>query len=379
MRETKIIVVTKKELIKFIDFPDTLYINDDKYVPYMRADLKKTLKQLLFDEKSYTALLAVDENGKAHGRVLFTIDKNKQLKTDKCGFFALYDCEDNLETSRMLLGEMVRRLKEMGAEYVSGTYFPYDPDNRRGIMIKGFERAPLIFTSYNPPYYDAQICDAGFEKHADTYEFTAAFSEKTFARFERVVDFSNRHFRFHVDTLDLKNIERDIDDVCAVMQAATNEIVYQEAPSRETIENIFREWKSFIEPSLILIARKDDDNTPIGIAVSLPDYFQVFRKMRGRLDLRGILAMLTERKKIHSFRGILQYVIPEYQKFGVLPAMYLKMNESAKKLNMDYAEAGTIMENNRASIAPLEAAGAELSRIYRIYYKKISGDENADN
>ena len=367
----KIIEVTKKELMKFIDFPDALYKNDDKFVPYMRGDLKKTLTKLLFEDKNYTALLAVDENGKAHGRVLFTIDKNKQLKTEKCGFFALYECEDDLEISHLLLDDMVKRLTAIGAEYVSGTYFPYDPDNRRGIMIKGFERAPLIVTSYNPPYYDRQMTDAGFEKHADTYEFTGQFTDETLARFEKVVDFSRRHCHFHVDTIDLNNIERDIDDVCSVMQQATNEIVYQEAPSRETIENIFREWKSFIEPSLILIARKDEDNSPIGIAISLPDYFQVFRKMRGRLDPRGIFAMLTERKKIRSYRGILQYVIPEYQKFGVLPAMYIKMNESAKKLNMDYAEAGTIMENNRASIAPLEAAGAELSRIYRIYYKKI--------
>ena len=38
---------------------------------------------------------------------------------------------------------------------------------------------------------------------------------------------------------------------------------------------------------------------------------------------------------------------------------------------MTYSEAGTIMENNRDSISPLENAGAALERIYRIYYKKL--------
>ena len=36
-------IVDKKRLKAFINFPDELYADDDNYVPYMRADIKKTV------------------------------------------------------------------------------------------------------------------------------------------------------------------------------------------------------------------------------------------------------------------------------------------------------------------------------------------------
>lgn len=369
----KIIKVTSADVKRFVDFPDKLYHGDPNYVPYMRADLRRTLKKLLFDEATYTALLAENERGEVVGRVLFTIDRDKQLQTERCGFFSMYECIDDREVSRALLGEMRRILQEQGAEYISGTYFPYDQDNRRGIMVKGFERPPLIFTSYNPPYYEAQMLDAGFAKLIDTYEFAITPDEAAMRRFKKLSDYAMRRYDFHVDTADFQNIDRDIDDVCAVMQAATNEINYQEAPRREVLARMLTEWKRFIDPDFILIARSNADNTPLGFGVALPDYFHVFRKMRGRLDLVSLVVLAIERNNIHSLRNILQYVVPEWQGKGILPAIYIRMYYAAKKHEMDYIEAGTVIENNQASIAPLEASGGKIARIYRIYYQKLEG------
>lgn len=365
----QVVEVDKKLIKSFVNFPSKLYKNDANFVPYMLADQTKVLKKLLLTDKTYTALLVV-EGKEVLARVLFTIDKNKQLRTEKCGFFSMFECVNNQEVCNMLLDEMKRRLVAMGAEYISGTYFPFDQDNRRGILIQGFHRPPLIFTSYNFPYYNDLLVNYGMEKQTDALEYTIDRNSTDVARLVRLSEFTQNRFGFHVDTLDWKNLERDIDDFYQVMQSATNEIIYQDAPSKDALYNIVKQWKMYLNKDFILIARTND-NKPIGVAMALPDFFQVFRKMRGKLDLKGVCVFLRERKKIKSIRAMLQYVIPEYQAKGAVVALYEKMLHSVDKYKINYIEAGTIMEANTQANSAIQALGGSISRVYRIYYLKL--------
>ena len=367
----KILRVNKKLIKTFVAFPDKLYAGDDNYVPYIKSDLTRTLRKLLLDDKTYDALLVV-EGKQVLGRILLTVDKDKQLNTEKCGFFAMFECVDNQDACNMLLDESVKLLKDRGAEYISGTYYPYDQDNRRGILVKGFDAPPLIFTSYNKTYYHTLLTGYGMKKHADTFEYKLELDKVTqYERAKRVANFSERKFHYHVDTVDWSRVDADIEDVHKVMAAATTEIIYQDAPSIETLKAIVKGWKTYLNKNYLLIARSDDTNEPLGVAIALPDYFQVFKKMRGRTNLRGLLTFLRERKKITSARAILQYVIPRYQATGVTISMYCKLFENMLDDGITYLECGTIMENNVQSNDALKAVGAELARVYRIYYKEI--------
>ena len=131
----KTAVLTKNRLDDFLDFPERLYEGDQKYTPFMRAELKKNLIRLLFEEKSYTGLMTTDDTGRICGRLIFTIDKNKQLKTDRCGFFYLYECVNDPHVSHDLLSMLETMLRQQGAEYISGPYWPFDRDNRRGFLF----------------------------------------------------------------------------------------------------------------------------------------------------------------------------------------------------------------------------------------------------
>ena len=109
----RVINVDKNHIKQFVDFPQKLYADDDKYVPYMLADLTKTLKRLILKDKTYRALL-VTEKDEVLARVLFTVDKNKQLNTEKCGFFCMFECIDSQKACNLMLDEMVRQMRDMG-------------------------------------------------------------------------------------------------------------------------------------------------------------------------------------------------------------------------------------------------------------------------
>ena len=367
----KVLRVDKNLIKTFVNFPDELYAGDDKYVPYMKGDLTKTLKKLLLDDKTYTALLVMD--GKTPlARILLTVDKNKQLNTEKCGFFSMFECVDDQNVCNLLLDEAMSLLKAQGAEYISGTYFPYDQDNRRGILVDGFDRAPLIFTSYNKSYYKDLLTCYGLKKHTDALEYKFDLHKITnYERIKRVAHYAERKFNFHVDTVQWSRIDSDIEDVHTVMEAATTEAIYQDAPSIEALKNIVKGWKNYLDKDYLLIARSNDTNEPLGVAIALPDYFQVFRKMRGRMDLRGLLVFARERKRINAVRAILQYVIPKYQAMGVAMAMYSKMFEALLNNGITYLECGTMLEDNPQPNDAIKSVGGQLARVYRIYYKEI--------
>ena len=365
-----IIQITKKHLREFINLPDKLYFNDDKYVPYMRADLKKTLTKLIVADKTYVGLLAVN-NGKPVARVLFTVAKNKQLNNVNCAFFSMFECVNDQPTCNALMDELTQLAKQRGAEYICGTYFPYDQDNRRGILAQGFERAPLIFTSYNKTYYASLLENYGMVKQADTYEYMLDLDKVDYGRLAKIEEYSEKKFGFRVDKVDFNNLDRDIRDVQFVMEKATNEIIYQDAPDIAALQSIVKSWKKYLVADYILIARKNDDNSPIGVVVALPDFFEVFKKMNGKTDLKGLIAFTKAKKKIKSARAILQYVLPQYQKCGVTIALYNKMGQAFARNKVEYVELGTIMENNVSSNSAITAIGGKIARIYRIYEKRI--------
>lgn len=363
-------LTTVGQLNQFVNMADALYRRDPFYVPYMRGDLKKTLKKLVLEDKTYIAL-AVEEEGKYIARVLFTVAPSKQQKLEKCGFFSHFESVNDRTCSDMLLTEMCRLLKEQGVTYVEGTYFPHDQDNRRGILIKGFEYEPMILTSYNPPYYHELLEGFGFHKDFDTVSYKLDYDGYDIDRIEPLVDKLLKRYQLYITPADFSHLDREIEDVHAIIEEATNDIIFEEAPTRKDIERIVAGWKSFLWEDFIHICRSRKDDKPVGFVMSIPNFFTVFRKMNGKTNPVALLKALYWKKRIKSVRAILQYVIPSYQNKGVNFALYHAFYLACKKYGIEYVEAGTIMENNRPSRRNVEKASGTLNKIFRIYGKVI--------
>lgn len=363
-------LTTEVQLKKFVNMPDKLYRGDKFFVPYMRRDLFKTLKKLVIGEKSYTALV-VELNGEYIARLLFTIGPSKQLKLERCGYFSHFECINDNTCADLLLSEMCRRLKDQGVTYVEGTYFPYDQDNRRGILVEGFEYEPMILTSYNPPYYKDLLEGFGFKKDFDTVSYKLDYALYDKERVEPLVSKILERYGLYVSPADFKNIERDIDDVHAIIEEATSEIIFQDAPSRDDLVRIVGNWKNFLWADFIHICRRRSDDKPVGVMMSVPNFYAVFRKMNGKTTPISLIKALYNKNRIKSVRAILQYVIPEYQNRGINFALYHEFYHSCTKYKIKYMEAGTIMENNEISRRNVEKASGKVNKIFRIYGRQL--------
>lgn len=359
------IIKNKQELKKFINMPDDLYKCDKLYVPFMKKDLFKNLNKLMFIDKTYTGLV-IEKNNKYIARLLITVHYSKQLNLKECGYFSMFESINDNECVKLLFDEAIKILKKQNITHLEGTFYPYDQDKRRGIQITGFNDEPQIFTSYNKEYYQNLLEEYGFKKDFDTFAYKHNFNDYDFKRVEKIKERLLNKVNIKIEKANFKQINREINDIHQIMKLATNDIIFQEAPTIEELESIVKNWKNFLWNDLIIIARTKE-NKPIGFVMAIPNYYFVFRKMKGKLNPVSLIKMLYYKNKIKSMRIMLQYVIPEYQNKGINFLLYNELFINSKKHKINYVESGTIMENNIQSRLNTEKAGGINNKIFRIY------------
>ena len=358
------VVESKKDLKTFIFYIEKLYKNDPHVVFPIFNSLTKELVREVLIEKNYTAILAYRDT-EVVGRLMYTIDESKKQGKDIC-YFSFFDCINDIKVARELFDYLEIDMKTKNIDYFEGTFAPYDPDTRRGVLVKGFDTDPVIFTSYNFAYYQTLLEEIGCKKAIDTILLEAVPDDRNRKRLNSVSRFFKRSHDIRVDSLNLKDLDKDLKDVHQVLIEATNEVIYQDAPSMDMIEDVARQMKFFLNPSLIKIARENKTNKPVGFCFVLPDYNQVFKKTKGRIrPLRILLA----KRKITKARGMMQYVTPEYQNTGLIGYIYYEIYVALKENGITHFEAGTMMEDNSKPINAFIKAGGEITKIYRLYGK----------
>lgn len=358
-------VTNRRQLHSFIHLPKALYRNNPRYTCPIFSALKKELNREVLQSKNYTALLAL-KDGKPVGRILYTVAESKQQNA-RIGYFSFFDCINDETVAHELFSKMECDLKKR-VNYVEGPFTPYDPDTRRGVLIKGFDEPHTFLTSFNFPYYASLLETVGYQKASDQFTVKIPVDFEKNETLERLAEFSAKRYAIRIDSFDRKNVQRDVEDVASVFRAATTKINYQEAPDASVIFAFLNSFGFFLNPNLIKIAREEKTGRPVGFSVTLLDFNEILQKTKGKINP---FAFLFLRKRLSRARGMLQYVIPEFQNRGTLAQLFFETQKTLKQLNVPYFEGGTILEENPASWKPFVKLGGEISKVYRIYGKEL--------
>lgn len=360
------IVENKRDIKDFIHFIEILYKGHKNYVYPIFSALKKEFKKIVIIDKSYKAILSIDKNI-IKGRLLFTYEYSKKQGKEIC-YFSFFDTINDINIVKELFDYMEEDMAKNNIDYSEGTFSPYDADTRRGVLISGFDIDPTIFTSYNFDYYSMLLEEYGFTKAIDTVSLNADVNEKSKKRLNTISKYFSRSHNVRVDSLSWKNLDKDMEDVHRILSVATNDIVYQDAPSVEMIAQTARQLKLFINPKFIKIARENVTNKPIGFCLVLPDFNQVLKKTKGRIRP---IRMLLAKRKITKARGTMQYIIPEYQNTGLIAHIFNSLYDEFILSGITDFEAGTMMENNPKPINAFKKFGGKIIKTYRIYGKEL--------
>lgn len=365
---------SSKEISDFIYLPWLIYGEDEAWVPPLKGDFKKYIlgETNTMNQSGPAIRLIAYNNDIPVARLIVGVNNHlNQIKNYKEGYISLFECIDDMEISAAILGEAEKWLVGQSIDTIIGPLSLPGGEDNRGFIIDNFDDPTMVMGSYNKPYYNNMFKNFGFEKYLDCFAYKIDFNSGMNERYERLVPYAMKKYKFHLDKIDVKNIEKEMQDIKQIINEAMPEDWDDFIPpDDEELGLIAKQLVPIADPNLIYIAR-NDEGRPIGFNITLPDFNQVLKKMDGRLFPIGIFKYLYFKRKINRARFFVLFVVPDYRKKGVPSAIYLESFKSAKEYGYIYGEGSTIWEYNDVMMRDIERFGGEKYKTYRIYKKKI--------
>jgi GNAT superfamily N-acetyltransferase len=360
-------VDNKRSLGEFVELPFAIYRNDPYWVPPLRIAVKELLdrEKHPFYANAEAEFFLAREGGKVVGRVAAIIDRNhNRFHDEKAGFFGFFESVDNVEVARALLQRARQWVFERGATFLRG---PVNPSTNYecGMLLDGFDSAPMVMMTYNPRYYPGLMDQAGLSKAKDLYAYLSNANTIEMKKIDRVGDKALKTTGVRVRPINMKDFRGDVERIWQVYEAAWKRNWGFIPMTREEFLLTGKEMKMILKPDLVLIGEVGD--RVVGFALALPDVNQALKPANGSLFPTGLLKILYHQRLIKNVRVLALGVVEEYRASGLAAGFYATLVRNARKLGFGDCEMSWILEDNVLMNRSLEVMGAKRYKTYRIY------------
>ncbi len=362
-------VQSTKDLMKFIKLPWKIYQNDPNWVPPLIMDRKKFLdrnKNPFFKENPTEFYLAY-RNGEPVGRIAAILNhRHNEYHQDKTGFFGFLEAVNDRAVFEALLETAKNWLRERDRDCMMGPMNPSTNDEV-GFLLEGFDTPPYFMMTHTPPYYIEMMETLGYEKAKDLYAFL--ITEKDLSnnqKLSRVATAIRKKYPVKIRPVDMKNFRRELELVRQIYNDAWAPNWGFVPMSEAEFDFVANDFKQIINPEIALIGEFKGE--AVGFLLALPDYNQVFIKIRnGRLFPFGIFTFLMNRKKIGQMRVITLGIKRQYQTFGLGALFYEEIIRRGLAQGITRAEMSWVLEDNELMNKAAKLLGGYVYKKYRIY------------
>ncbi len=363
-------VAGRRELREFILLPFRLYEGVEQWVPPLISERKRHLdrrKNPFFDHAEAEYFLA-RRGDRIVGRISAQVDRRfNEIHGNDWGQFGFFECENDPEVAVALLDSARDWLRERGRDHMIGP-LDFSTNHECGLLVEGYELRPQILENWHHPYYRELLEGCGLVKAMDLYKWSLHVSGRGEVMpiiFELAEKLEPEH-GITIRGMRRRNMAAEIAGFMEIYNAAWEKNWGFVPLTASEIEHYAAELKPILDENWAMVAETKEGET-VGVALTLPDYNQVLKKLGGRLLPFGWIRALREKRKIDTVRVFALGVKPEYQHTGVAAALYARHFEMAASTPQHGGEMGWILEVNKPMNKAMEAMGGEIVKIYRIY------------
>lgn len=342
-------VLSKKDLKKWVDFPNKLYKKVDAYVPFLMMDEMATFtpKTNPAYEFCETKLYLAYKDNRIVGRIAGLINNSANSKWNtKTIRFTRFDFIDDYEVSKALFEKVVAWGKERGLNSIMGPIGFTDMDHE-GMLVEGFEEFNMSITFYNHPYYIKHMEKLKLKKDIDWVEYRLTVPSQVDERLQKMSDYLIKRNGYElVMYKDRKSLQNDASDAFKVIDEAFAKL-YGTCPLTDKVINkAVGDYIPLVNLKYIC-SIKEKDGSIIGFAVLVPSIAKALKKSNGRAFPFGIFRMLKALKgKNDTLEMFFIAVKPEYQKKGIPAIIMSTMLKMCIDNGVKYCETGPELEVN---------------------------------
>ncbi|HVF77630.1 MAG TPA: hypothetical protein VNA28_04990 [Solirubrobacteraceae bacterium] len=370
-------VSSNRDLREFIELPYRLHSTSRQWVPPLRLERRMFHSRRMnayfkhAGAQEFLARTTTPGGQRVVGRISAQIDGAYDAQHGVgTGMFGFLELEDDQAVARELLDAAQAWLAERGRQHMIGP-MDFTMNDECGILIEGFERAPMIKQPWHPPHYQRLCEDAGLQKAIDLWMWELVIDDR-----EKILpiifELSEQCETKHGVTLRhmrRRDLSKEIEVFGEVYNAAwkRNWGFVPYGPS--DLKHYAEELQLVFDKHWFMLAEKDGET--IGIAITVPDINQVLKKMNGRVLPFGWWHFLRRGRIIDRVRVGFLGVKPEYQHTGTAARFYVEHFDMAKVRPQKWGEMGWILETNRSMNRGMEAMGGRVVKRFRIYESRF--------
>jgi GNAT superfamily N-acetyltransferase len=373
-------VQSAADLEQFITFPWQVYAGDPYWVPPLIGERKEFLDpdESPFFEHGRGRYFFARRGARNVGTIAaFTNDRYNEFHEHNKGWFGFFEVMDDPEAAALLLETAIDWARSAGHESIVGPA-QFSTNDELGLLVDGFEDAPRILMTYNPPRYATYLTRAGFGKAMDLWAYSVqveGYMDRVPAKLIRVTEKIKARRKWVVRTIDMRRFDEEVEFVKHIYNRSWERnwgfVPFTDAE----IDMLAANLKQIIDPDLVVMVEKGGE--PIGFGLSLPDLNEPLRKAYPRPGVPETWTMLKllwhwkVRRQVRWLRVFALGVLPEYRGRGVDALMYLETAKRAVQKGYQRAEMSWILENNVMMNRAIEMLGGQIYKTYRMYEKDL--------
>ncbi len=365
-------IKSKKELKIFAKYPVELYKDCPYYVPSLRGDEMATFnpKKNFNLKDSIAKGFLCYKDGKMVGRIAGLIT-GAQTGT-KHVRFSRFECIDDLEVFKALLGAVEQFGKENGAEVIHGPWGFTDQD-REGMLTFGFDKKSTYATNYSYPYFYQNMEKLGFEAESKWLELNFNIPKVPYERIERFAEKLKGRLKMTdvADTMSVKQIIKKYGHkIFDAINEAYGHLDGYVPVEGKAVDTALNQFGSILNKKYLSILVDENDDV-VAFAIVLPSICDALIKHRGKLFPTGIISLLKSIKNPKELEMGLIGVRKRYKNSGLNAIMISKIEKNVIKDGITHIESNPMLEHNFNIRQQWKFADTELIKKRQTYKKEI--------
>ncbi len=356
----------------FIKLPWSIYRGDPNWVPPLIMDMKTALNPAKhpFYGHSEAAFFLAYRDGEPAGRIAAIHNRRHvDFHHEAIGFFGFFECADHDAVAAALFETAAAWLRERGLGAMRGPA-SFSTNEQVGLLVEGLDVPPVVLLPYNPAYYRRLLEGAGFER-VKTLVAYRQVGNATPEYLVRASDAVARRTGARVRPIDMKRFAEELDTIQTIYRDAWEKNWGFVPMTEAEVSHMAKELKPVVDPDFVMIAELAD-GTPVGFAITLPDFNHALIHLNGRLLPFGILKLFWYRRSIHRIRIMGLGLLEEYRGRGIDVMFYRRIFDVGRSKGITHAEFSWVLEDNEAMRRPLDRIGSDVYKRWAVYEKGIS-------
>lgn len=356
-----------QETARFVRTWFSIYEDDPHWVPPLLFERKQFFDPARnpYFRTARVQCFVARRGGRDVGTIAATVDGVFQEEEPGTGFFGFFEFVDDLEVAAALFAAAREWLADQGMQRMIGP-FDFNTNHEFGLLVDGFDSDPLVANPHNAAYYPRIYEALGLRPVKDWYAYRATADMPGIRKMMRVSErLLSRHPELRIRPLDLSRFDEEVTRVHEIYVDAWEQNWAHVRVTEEEFRFIAGGLRQVIDPDICFVAEVGDQVA--GISITLPDFNQVAKRMKGRLLPFGWIHLLRRRSLIDQVRVFMLGVKQEFQSLPLGAALYARTFDVSLSKGYRWGEASLILEDNTRMRGALEKMGATIYKTYRNY------------